>query len=130
MRYTSNEVLEFTESNHVFNGVTAAAEDIVLYKHGEGTDQLEGTHVTPGTFEFFGMPALYGRVLQPGDYELGAPPVFVMRYKTWIERFNGDLSILNTTLDLNGIPSTLIGIMSPRFGWFGTSGFPRSYAVK
>jgi len=116
--YTPNEVLEFTETNNVFDGITAAAEDLVLYKHGEGTDQLYGAHVTPGTFEFFGMPVLHGRVLQRGDYEPGAPPVFVMRYKTWRERFSGDLSILNTTLDLNGIPRTLVGIMPPRFGWY------------
>ena len=67
---------------------------------------------------FFGMPALHGRVLQPTDYEPGAPPVFVMRYKTWIERFNGDLSILNSTFELNGIRRTLVGIMPPRFGWY------------
>jgi hypothetical protein len=41
-----------------------------------------------------------------------------MRYKTWMERFSGDLSILNTTLVLNGIPCTLVGIMPPRFGWY------------
>lgn len=116
--YTANEVLEFTESNHVFDRVTAAAEDLVLYKHGEGTEQLYGADVTPGTFEFFGMPALYGRVLEPSDYEPGAPPVFVMRYKTWMERFSGDLSILNKTLVLNGTPRTLVGIMPPRFGWY------------
>jgi putative ABC transport system permease protein len=116
--YTANEVLEFAESNHVFDGTTAAEDELVLYKHGEGTEQLEGARVTPGTFEFFGMPALYGRVLQPGDYEPGAPPVFVMRYKTWKARFNGDLSILNKTLVLNGTARTLVGIMPPRFGWY------------
>jgi putative ABC transport system permease protein len=116
--YTPNEVLEIAETNHVFDGITAAADYPVLYKHGEGTNQLDGAHVTPGTFEFFGMPALHGRVLQPGDYEPGAPAVFVMRYKTWVERFSGDLSILNTTFDLNGIPCTLVGIMPPRFGWY------------
>src|SRR5579864_2731613 len=88
--YTSNELLEFAEQNHVFEGVIAAADDFVLYKQKEGVEQFDGAHVTPGTFEFFGMPALYGRVMQPADYLPGAPPVFVMRYKTWMERFNGD----------------------------------------
>src|SRR5215467_9269548 len=41
-----------------------------------------------------------------------------MRYKTWMERFGGDLSTLNTTFVLNGTPRTLVGIMPPRFGWF------------
>jgi putative ABC transport system permease protein len=116
--YTPNEVLEITDTNHVFDGITAAAEDLFLYKRGEGTEQLYGAHVTPGTFEFFGMPALLGRVLQPADYEPGAPPVFVMRYKTWIERFGGNPAILNTTISLNGTPRTLVGIMPPRFGWY------------
>jgi predicted permease len=116
--YTAAEVLQFAENNHVFDGTTAAAEDLVLYKHGGGTEQFDGARVTPGTFEFFGMPALHGRVLQPSDYEPGAPPVFVMRYKTWKERFNGDLAILNQPLVLNGTARTLVGIMPPRFGWY------------
>ena len=121
--YTTAEFLEISESNHVFDGTTAAAEDLVLYKRGEGTEQFDGAHVSPGTFEFFGMPALYGRVMQPSDYEPGAPPVFVMRYKTWIERFNGDPSIINKTFMLNETARTLIGIMPPRFGWYGADVF-------
>jgi len=116
--YTSNELLEFAEQNHVFDGVIAASDDLVLYKQGEGVEMLYGAHVTPGTFEFFGMPALYGRVLQAPDYQPGAPPVFVMRYKTWMERFNGDPGVLNKTFVLNGTARTLIGIMPPRFGWY------------
>jgi putative ABC transport system permease protein len=116
--YTPSEVLEFAENNRVFDGTIATEEELVLYKHGEGTDQLDGAHVTPGTFEFFGVPALHGRVLRRADYETGASPVFVLRYKTWKQRFNGDLSILNKTFVLNGTPRTLIGIMPPRFGWY------------
>ena len=117
--YTSSEFLELKEQNHVFDGITAAADDLVLYKQGEGVEQLYGAHVTPGTFEFFGMPALYGRVMQPADYQPGASPVFVMRHKTWMERFNGDPGVLNKTFVLNGRARTLIGIMPPRFSWYG-----------
>jgi putative ABC transport system permease protein len=116
--YTSNEFLEIAEQNHVFDGLTGASEDLVLYKHGEGVEMFDGAHVTPGTFEFFGMPALYGRVLQPADYPPGAPPVFVMRHKTWTQRFNGDPGVLNQTFMLNGTARTLVGIMPPRFGWY------------
>jgi putative ABC transport system permease protein len=116
--YTSSEFLDYASQNHVFDRVTAASEVEVLYKRGEGTERLYGAEVTPGTFEFFGLPALYGRVAQPADYEPGAPPVFVMRYKTWVNQFSADLSILNKTFVLNGVPRTLIGIMPPRFGWY------------
>src|SRR5205807_1661187 len=71
----------------------------------------------PGTFEFLGMPAQLGRVMQPADYEPGAPPVFVLRYKTWVKSFGADPGIVNKTFVLNGVSRTLIGIMPPRFGW-------------
>ena len=116
--YTALEAREFAENNHVFDRTMANAEESFLLKHGEGREEFYGVRVTPGTFEFFGMPALHGRALEQGDYEPGAPPVFVMRYKTWKTRFNGDLSILNQTFVLNGTARTLIGIMPPRFGWF------------
>jgi putative ABC transport system permease protein len=121
--YSPAEVLELVESNHVFDATTAARGELVLYRHRTGTEPLNGAHVTPGTFEFFGLPALHGRVLQPSDYEPGAPPVFVMRHKTWMERFGGDLSVLNKTFVLNGTPRTLVGIMPPRFGWYAADAF-------
>jgi predicted permease len=116
--YTANEFLEFVRQNHVFAAVIGTTDDPVLYKHGEGVEWLYGADVTQRTFEFYGMPPLYGRVLQPADYQPGAPPVFVMRYKTWKERFNGDPGVLNKTFVLNGMARTLVGIMPPRFGWY------------
>ena len=99
----------------MFDGVIAASDDLGPYKQQQGVELFYGAHVTPGTFEFFAMPALYGRVLQREDYQPGAPPVFVMRHKTWMERFNGDPGVLNKTFVLNGTARTLIGIVPSRF---------------
>ena len=115
--YSGPEFLDYIEQNHVFDRVIGNDQEDILYTYGEGTDRFSGGMVTPGTFEFLGMPALVGRVMQPADYEPGAPPVFVLRYKTWVNRFNADPSILNKTFVLNGTARTLIGIMPPRFAW-------------
>src|SRR5271169_2776764 len=115
--FTGPEFLDYVAQNHVFDRVIADDGLDVLYRSGEGTQLLRGNHVTPGTFEFLGMPPLLGRVMQPADYEPGAPPVFVLRYKTWVNVFGADPKILNQTFVLNGTPRTLIGIMPPRFGW-------------
>jgi len=115
--YSGPEFLEYVAQNHVFDRVIANAGLDVLYRSGEGTERFDGNLITPGTFEFLGMPALFGRVAQPADYEPGAPPVFVLRYKTWVTRFSADPSLINKTFVLNGTQRTLIGIMPPRFGW-------------
>ncbi len=115
--YSGPEFLDYIAQNHVFDRVIANAGMDVLYRSGEGTERFDGNLITPGTFEFLGMPALLGRVAQPADYEPGAPPVFVLRYKTWVIRFNAAPSLINKTFVLNGTQRTLIGIMPPRFGW-------------
>jgi predicted permease len=115
--YLGPELLDIEEQNHVFDGVIANDNLDVLYRKGEGSERFDGNFITPGTFEFFGMQPLLGRVAQAADYEPGAPPVFVLRYKTWIKSFGGDPSIVNKTFELNGTARTLIGIMPPRFGW-------------
>src|SRR6266481_8579869 len=115
--FSGPEYLDYVAQNHVFDRVIANDGLDVLYRAGEGTERFDGSLITPGTFEFLGMPALLGRAAQPADYEPGAPPVFVMRYKTWVSRFSADPALINKAFVLNGTPRTLIGIMPPRFGW-------------
>ena len=115
--YSAPEYLDYVEKNHVFDLAIANASEEVLYNVGEGVERLHGVLVTPNTFEFFGMPALLGRVMQPADYEPGAPPVFILGYKAWMSHFAGDPAALNKTFVLNGVSRTLIGIMPRRFGW-------------
>ena len=111
------EFLDYRSQNHVFDRVIGNSNVNLLYDNGEGTEQFNGVLAVPNTFEFLGMPALLGRVMGPADYLPGAPPVFVLRYKVWVSRFNSDPSILGRTFILNGVPRTLVGIMPQRFGW-------------
>jgi len=115
--FSGPEYLDYVEQNHVFDRVIANSGEDVLYRSGEGTQLLRGEYVTPGTFEFLGMAPLLGRAMQPADYEPAASPVFVLRYKTWVNEFAADPKILNKTFVLNDTQRTLIGIMPPRFGW-------------
>jgi len=71
--------------------------------------------VTPGTLQFLGMTPIVGRTLTPDDFRTGAPSVFVMEYKTWLNQFGRDPNVLNKTFVLNGEPYTLVGIVPPRF---------------
>jgi putative ABC transport system permease protein len=111
------EYLDYVEQNHVFDRVIANNGLDVLYRSSEGTRLWAGDYVTPGTFEFLGVPPLLGRAMQAADYEPNAPPVFVLRYKTWVNEFGADPKILNKTFVLNDTQRTLIAIMPPRFAW-------------
>ena len=87
----------------------------VTYFDGQNTLLFDGSWVTPNTFEFLGVGPLIGRGLTVDDGRPGAPPVFAMSYRLWTRQFNQDRKIVGTTLTLNGMPRTLVGIMPPRF---------------
>ena len=117
--FRATEFLDYQEQNHVFEEVIGGTFGDVLYNSGDGMEQFSGGYVTPNTFSFLGVPAQLGRGITPDDARPGAPPVFVMAYKLWVKRFNLDPSILGKTFTLNGTPTTLVGIMPPRFTKLG-----------
>ncbi|MGH9661066.1 MAG: ABC transporter permease, partial [Bryobacteraceae bacterium] len=113
------EFLDYQEQNHVFEEVIGGTFEDILYTTGDGAEQFNGGLVTANMFRFLGVPAMQGRTLGPDDAKAGAPPVFVMSYKLWVNRFNRDAGILGRTFVLNGIPTTLVGVMPMRFTKLG-----------
>jgi putative ABC transport system permease protein len=107
--------LEYRKQNHVFEDVIGAHDDDVLYTTPAGAELYQGSWLTANSFEFLGTPPLMGRGIVPDDARPGAPPVFVMAYKMWNKRFGQDTSVLGRSFTLNGVPTTLVGIMPPRF---------------
>src|SRR6266545_1172339 len=112
------EFLDYQEQNHVFEDVAGGMGGNVLYDSGDGVEVFPCGYVTPNAFRFLGVEAHLGRGATPDDARPGAPPVFVMSHKLWVKRFNLDPTILGKTFTLNGTPTTLVGIMPPRFTFF------------
>jgi MacB-like protein len=65
----------------------------------------------------FGVRAHAGRTLTAQDDQPNAPPVAVMSYRLWQERYGSDPSIIGTAFNLNDKPFTVVGITPP--GFFG-----------
>ena len=81
----------------------------------EGTELYDGGIVTANMFTFLGVPPVLGRGITPTDASPTSPPVFVMADKMWSKKFNRDPGILGRTFVLNGVTTTLVGVMPPRF---------------
>jgi predicted permease len=87
----------------------------VVHSSDNGSRTLNGALVSSRTFDFFGVRALVGRTLMPADSLPDAPPVFVMSHREWSEHHGLSRDIVGRTFTLNGVPTTLVGIMPPRF---------------
>jgi hypothetical protein len=86
-----------------------------VYTNGTTAEQWSVNFMTANSLEFLGVKPLLGRLIAPEDTWPGATPLFLIQYKFWRERFNGDPSTIGKSFTLDGIPRTLVGIIPPRF---------------
>jgi putative ABC transport system permease protein len=114
-RFPARAFVDFKDHNHTFDDMFGVVWRGTHLTHGGAAEEVNGGSVTPGTFESLGVPPLLGRSLAPTDFTPGAPPVFVISYKLWTNKFHRDPLILGTTLTLDGQPMTVVGVMPPRF---------------
>jgi hypothetical protein len=56
---------------------------------------------------------LLGRALLPADEQPGAAPVAVLSHDFWRERFGGDPRAVGQVLTLDGVPTTVVGVLPP-----------------
>jgi predicted permease len=74
-----------------------------------------GEYVSGNFFQTFGVGAWMGRVLSPSDESESAPPVAVMSYQVWKEKYGGDPSVVGAAYQINGHPFTVVGVGAPGF---------------
>jgi len=114
-RFPARAFVDFKERNHTFEDIFGLVYREVHFTRASGTEEVSGASVSPGTFESLRIPALFGRALIATDFKPDATPVFVVSYSLWTKFFNRDPKVLGNTYILNGVPTTLVGIMPPRF---------------
>ncbi len=78
---------------------------------------LLGEFVSGNYFTMFGVHAAAGRALLATDDSVGAPPVAVLSYRAWRERYALDPNIVGSTFVISGTGYTIAGIAPA--GFFG-----------
>jgi predicted permease len=82
-------------------------------------ERAPGSIVSANYFDALGVKPVVGRGFEPGeDVGRNAHPVVVISYQFWQRRFANDPDAVGTTIRLNGVPHTVIGV-APE-GFFGT----------
>lgn len=85
--------------------------------HNNPAESCGSEFVSGNYFQMFGISAYAGRLFIADDDRPAAPPVVVMSYHTWQEKYGSDPSLIGSAIAINGQPFTLIGVAPP--GFFG-----------
>jgi predicted permease len=81
------------------------------------SESFDATEVTSNTFSLVGQKPILGRDFNAADDMPGAPPVVMLRYGFWERRYGKDPSVVGKVVRLNGVPTTVIGVMPPGFSF-------------
>lgn len=103
---------------------TPAFADLGFYNYGstnltgDGTAERIGVARMSGTlFGILGVDAALGRTLGPDDTGPGAEPVVVLSHGFWTSRFAEGTSAIGSTLRLDGVTHTVVGVMPETFNF-------------
>ncbi len=80
-------------------------------------ERVSGARVTGALFSALGVPPVAGRDFGRGDDRPDAPAVVLLGHDLWQRLFAGDPSAIGRTVRVDGVPSEIVGIMPPGFGF-------------
>jgi predicted permease len=78
-------------------------------------ERLSCARVEANLLRVLGRSVLAGRDFTAQDDVRGAPRVALLRYGLWVRRFGADLNAIGRTLNLDGQPVLIVGILPPDF---------------
>jgi len=81
---------------------------------------VQGDLVSGNFYEQMEVQPQLGRAIGPADDRVGAPPVAVISDGYWTRRFNRSASVVGTTIVVNLVPVTIVGV-NPQ-GFTGAKG--------
>jgi len=82
---------------------------------GDNPAQVQGIYVTADYFRLFGAPMVAGRSFTAAEDSPNGGHVVVLSYGLWKRRFGGNTNIVGTTIELNGKPHLVVGIVDRSF---------------
>jgi predicted permease len=95
-------------------GAARTVELNLITREGLG-EPVQVAEMTASGFRLTRVPPLLGRTLINSDEAPGAPNVLVIGYGVWQRRFAGDSNVVGRSVQLNGVASTVVGVMPQGF---------------
>ncbi len=112
------EMNDWKKQNHVFEDIALTSFDERSTLSGLGeAEPITVQDVTPNFFSLLGAKPLLGRIFAPGEMQDTTQTV-VISDSFWKRKFNGEPGALGKTFAIQGVVSTVVGVMPVGFAPF------------
>ena len=109
------EVADYRRAIPSFASVAAWEIDQANLTGGGDPVRVGVAGVTANTFETLGARPQLGRGFTDAEDRPGGPPVIVLGYGVWQNRFGGDPGVVDRVVELDGVARRVVGVMPRGF---------------
>ena len=106
---------DWKDQSGVFSHLGAFADDGFNVRTGDHVERLSGSFANSEFFEVLKTKPLLGRTFLPEESQAGHDNVTVLTYETWTSNFSSDPQIIGRTIDIDGVPHTIVGVLPKSF---------------
>lgn len=103
------------DQNTVFGNVSASASASFNLATADAPERIDGERVSADYFATFGEQPLRGRIIAADENTPGHNNVALISERLWRTRFQSDPGLIGRNIQINGLPTAVIGIMPESF---------------
>ena len=116
--WSAPDLRDVQASARLFESIVAADEESMDLADDEfAPERFTGAWVSPDLFAMTGHQPLLGRAFTSDDDRPGAAPVVMLGHSVWVRRYESDPAVVGRTVRVNGVVSTVVGVMPEGFGF-------------
>jgi putative ABC transport system permease protein len=113
------DYLAFKERNHSFEvlgAMSGSSHDFGAAENGAPAERIAGEDYSPELLDALGVKPMLGRLFTAEEDQIDHPdPVILISHRLWQRRFGADPDILSRTVLVDGVKTSIIGVMKPDF---------------
>jgi putative ABC transport system permease protein len=114
--YTNYSAFKKAQSFEAMGAEWSQPRSLGADENGQPAEHLEGEGFTPSMFASLGVRPELGRVLAEDEDQIESQaPVVLISDRLWRRRFNANPNVIGTSIRMDNVPITIIGVMPPGF---------------
>jgi putative ABC transport system permease protein len=114
---SSQQYFQYLDGARTLSSLAVYQMDDLTISGRGAPERIRVSRVTPSLVSVLAVEPAVGRWFTEDEGLPGAAPVALLSHGLWVSRYGGDPAILGQSIDLDGVPAEVVGVMPPSYAF-------------